>query len=124
MAIAASKLGNFVVDEGFSWPTNQLTPPREFDAADAILVRRLRETGLVRPDASDDQVAKTFRAARNEHAANGYSMFNSPNERVRVFLTPYLTKKGRAWAVPLRSLDLPDDYSGKSRLSWWKFWER
>lgn len=124
MAIAPSKLGRFVVDEGFSWPTNELTPPQESDAADNTLVRRLRETGLVRPDASDGEVAGTFRAARNEHAAGGYSMFNSPNERVRVFLTPYLTRKGRAWAEPLRSLDLPDDFPGQSGLSWWKFWQR
>jgi len=124
MAIAPSKLGRFVVQEGFSWPTNQLAAPREFGTADETLVRRLRETGLVRPEATDGEVAETFRAARSEHAAGGYSPFNSPNERVRVFLEPYLTKKGREWAEPLKSLDLPDDDSGREALSWWKFWKR
>jgi hypothetical protein len=124
MAIAPSKLGRFVVQEGFSWPTNQLAAPREFGTADETLVRRLRETGLVRPEATDGEVAETFRAARSEHAAGGYSPFNSPNERVRVFLEPYLTTKGREWAEPLKSLDLPDDDSGREALSWWKFWKR
>jgi hypothetical protein len=124
MAIAPSKLGRFVVQEGFSWPTNHLAARREFGTADETLVRRLRETGLVRPEATDGEVAETFRAARSEHAAGGYSPFNSPNERVRVFLEPYLTKKGREWAEPLKSLDLPDDDSGREPLSWWKFWKR
>jgi hypothetical protein len=124
MAIAPSKLGRFVVENGFSWPSNPTVAPQDFDAADETLVRRLRQSGLVRPDATDSEVAATFLAARREHAAGGYSPFNSPNERVRVFLGPYLTLKGRRWAEPLTSLNLPDDDSGTAPRSRWKFWQR
>jgi hypothetical protein len=124
MAIAPSKLGRFLVQEGFTWPTDESADPRDFGIADESLVRRLRETGLVRPEATDSEIAETFRAARTEHAAGGHSPFNSPNERLRVFLEPYLTKKGREWAVPLKSLDLPDDDSGEEAHPWWKFWKR
>jgi hypothetical protein len=122
MAIAPSKLGRFVCDEGFRWPTNE-SAPLDFSAADEILVRRLRAIGVVRPEVSDGDIAETFRAARREHAAHGYSFFNSPHERVRVFLQPYLTRKGRAWAEPLTSLNLPDDDSEAEARSWWKFWK-
>ena len=64
--IAPSKLGLFVVREGFSWPASRLAVPREFGTADETLVRRLRETGLVRPDTTDGEVAETFRAARSD----------------------------------------------------------
>jgi hypothetical protein len=52
----------------------------------------------------------TFERARHEHAAlpEDGRLCNSPNERVRVFLKPYLTFKGRLWAVPLKSLRWPD----------------
>ena len=118
MAIAPSKLGRFVSQEGFSWPSEESVAPRDSREADETLVTRLREAGLVRPDATNGEIAETFRAARSEHAAGGYSPFNSPEERVRVFLEPYLTRKGRRWAEPLKSLDLPDDDP------WWKFWKR
>lgn len=126
MAIAPSKLGRFVLQEGFSWPSEESATPRDFGEADEILVRRLRETGLVCPDAASDEIGKTFRAARSEHAAGGFSQFNSPQERVRVFLKPYLTPKGQRWAEPLSSLDLPDeDAQGRSEApAWWKFWKR
>ena len=96
MAIAPSKLGRLVADH---W------------LADEALVQRLRELGLVKEDASDDDLRATFRRAREEHAAlpSGHREFNSPNERVRVFLAPFLSAKGTRWAVPLHSLDLPDD---------------
>lgn len=94
MAIAPSKLGVFVLREGIS---------------DDVLLHRLREVGLVRADAADADVKDAFLAARQEHAAGGYSSFNSPHERVRVFLEPYLTDKGKKWAEPLESLDLPDE---------------
>ena len=94
MAIAPSKLGRFVLQEG---------------ASDDLLVRRLREAGLVRADVTDADVKTTFQAARDEHVARGCSPFNSPNERVRVFLGPYLTEKGRQWAEPLRFLGLADE---------------
>ncbi len=109
MAIAPSKLGEFVLQEGFSWPTSKSASPEDYSASDERLVRRLRATGLVRSDVTDAEVAETLRAARREHAAGGYSPFNSPEERVRVFLGPHLAEKGRRWAVPLDSLTLPDD---------------
>jgi hypothetical protein len=125
MAIAPSKLGRFVKQEGFSWPSEESDVSRDSGEADEALVSRLRETGLVRPDATNDEIAETFRSARREHAAGGYSPFNSPEERVRVFLEPYLTPKGQRWAEPLKSLDLPDDDSGGTVLpSRWKFWKR
>ena len=144
MAIARSKLGKFVAQEGFSWPTNQAAATRDFGTADEALVRRLRETGLVRLEVTDSEIANTFQAARSEHAAGGYSPFNSPHERVRVFLVPYLTPKGQRWAEPLASLALTDDDSGppvapprqfesldpsdagsgRAAPAWWKFWKR
>ena len=62
-------------------------------------------------DVSDDDLIAVFNRARQEHEAlDGEDrLYNSPEERVRVFLAPYLTKKGRAWAEPLVSLNLPDD---------------
>lgn len=113
MAIAPSKLGRFVVQEGFSWPTSRSASPSNASASDDRLVRRLREKGLVRADVTDAAIMETFQKARREHAADGYSLFNSPEERVRVFLEPYLTRKGGRWAEPLRSL-----------RPWWQFWKR
>ena len=125
MAIAPSKLGQFVLREGFSWPRSESAFPEDYTASDDRLVLRLRETGLVRADVTDAEVAETFQAARREHAAGGYSLFNSPHERVRVFLKPHLAAKGRQWAVPLDSLTLPDDEDeGNETRAWWKFWER
>src|SRR5436190_16311798 len=96
MAIAPSKLGMLVAQERHS---------------DEALVRRLRETGLVMQDASDSDLHAIFAKAREEHSALpiGQREYNSPNERVRVFLAPFLSKKGKAWAVPLESLKLQDD---------------
>jgi hypothetical protein len=96
MAIAPSKLGHLVAEEWHS---------------DEGLVRRLREARLVRDDVTDDDLRATFRRARDEHLAKFPEQweYNSPNERVRVFLAQFLTDKGKAWAVPLDSLTLPDD---------------
>jgi len=98
---APSKLGDFI-------------EPQMWDAVDALL-RSLRAAGLVRSNATDDELIAAFRRARQEHEAmsEGERCFNSPDphERVRVFLGPYLSRKGRRWAVPLKSLD-----------PWWKFW--
>jgi len=109
MAIAPSKLGRVVTS---AWTSDE-----------ALLVR-LRDLGLVAADASSDELMAVFRRAREEHAAlpEGSRRFNSPNERVRVFLGPYLSDKGRAWAVPLTSLDLPDDAPAAKQKPWWKFW--
>ena len=125
MAIAPSKLGKFVFQEGFSWPTNKSESPEDYSASDDRLVRRVREAGLVRADVTDAEVTETFQAARREHAAGGYSPFNSPHERVREFLKPHLAAKGRRWAVPLDSLTLADDEEeGNETRAWWKFWKR
>ena len=83
MSVASSKLGLLIAQEWHS---------------DEALVRRLREAGLVRQDASDDDLHTTFRKARDEDSAlplPGQREYNSPNERVRVFLAPFLSKKGR-----------------------------
>src|SRR5262245_52203959 len=121
MAIAPSKLGRFVAQEGFGWPSSHSAPRQDYSASDKGVAHRLREKCLVRPDVTDGEVTATLRAARDEHAAHGYSEYNSPHERVRVFLQPYLTEKGKRWAQPLDSLDLPDDEKIESP-PWWKFW--
>ena len=94
-AIAPSKLGRFI-DQNWS--------------SDASLLRSLRKAGLVKPEVADGKLMAVFRRAREEDLSlpEGARRFNSPNERVRVFLEPYLTDKGRKWAEPLKSLDLPD----------------
>jgi hypothetical protein len=94
MAIAPSKLGTLIA---------------RHRGADSRLLYHLRAEGLVEPDATDAEIQATFQAARDEDAALGFSPFNSPHERVRVFLKPYLTEKGRRWAEPLRSMRLPDE---------------
>ena len=107
MAIAPSKLGMLVLGEGSSGDR---------------LLRRLRQLRLVRPDVTDADVVATFQAARDEDAASGYSPFNSPHERVRVFLAPFLTAKGRRWAVPLESLHRTRVAAALDALS--DLWER
>ena len=95
MAIAPSKLGKLILHH---W------------GSERAALRSLREADLVNQDVSDDDLKAVFRQAREEDAALGpMRTFNSPNERVRVFLEPYLSEKGRQWAAPLTSLDLPDD---------------
>ena len=99
---------------------------------DEMLVRALREADLVNPDTSDEALRAVFSEARREHDAlpAGQQDFNSPHERVRVFLHPYLSKKGRKWAIPLDSLTLPDDPTRNSagrgprpsKEPWWRFW--
>jgi len=95
MAIAPSKLGQLVEAEWHSEET---------------LILKLREHGLVRKDTSDAELRSTFQQAKDEHAAlpSGQRRFSSMNERVRVFLKPFLSAKGKAWAEPLESLKLPD----------------
>ena len=108
MAIAPSKLGRVVSECMYS-------------GGDA-LVHRLRQEALVRSDVDDDDLKAVLATALNEHAAipEEERAFNSPNERVRVFLAPYLSAKGKQWAVPLDSLRLPDDASKPVglRLRW------
>jgi hypothetical protein len=96
MAIAPSKLGQFV-ERKWTW--------------DWLLVRRLRKAGLVMTSATDDELKAVLRRVWAEHLAfpEYGRRFNSPHERVCGFLEPYLTDKGQKWAVPLESLDLPDE---------------
>jgi hypothetical protein len=96
--IAPSKLGKLL--------------SRQWHSDNALLLK-LRRLRLVRREVSDDDVKGTLKQAREEHSSlpPGQREFNSPNERVRVFLGPLLTRKGARWAVPLRSLE-----------PWWKFW--
>lgn len=100
MAIAPSKLGQLIAE---AWESEER------------LIHGLRENGLVDKDATDDTLLAAIKMAKEEDAAlnSGQRPFNSPNERARVFLGPYLTRKGRKWAVPLSSLE--------SRR-WWEFW--
>lgn len=108
MAIAPSNLGRVV---------------SRYWSSERALVRELRAAGLVNPEVPDDDLKAVFKKAKEEHAGlpEGEREFNSPNERVRVFLEPYLTEKGRQWAVPLRSLDLTDELLA-NRKPWWRFW--
>ncbi len=94
MAIAPSKLGDFVA---YQW------------RSDEYLARCLRAAGLVRPDVPDADLFGVFQKVLDEHEALDDPSFNSPEERVRVFLAPFLTDKGTRWAVPLDSLRLPDE---------------
>lgn len=96
MAIAPSKLGRLVAQEWHS---------------ERALIEKLREKRIVRSDVRDDDLLAVFSRAREEHNAKPpvERQYNSPSERVRVFLAPFLTDKGEEWAVPLRSLDLPYD---------------
>ena len=63
MAIAPSRLGRFVSAEGFV-ETGTTSQP-----SDDVLVRRLREVGLARPDVPDDILRAVLEAARDEHAS-------------------------------------------------------
>jgi len=81
----------------------------------------LRQQRLVRADVSDEDLEAAVNRALIEDATlpSGQRECNSPNERVRVFLEPFLTARGRLWAEPLRSLRLAD---GDARKPWWKVW--
>jgi hypothetical protein len=95
--IAPSKLGGLVAQAWLS---------------DDVLLLKLRQLRLVRCEVSDEDLHGAFRRARAEDSAlaPGLRELNSPNERVRVFIGPFLTRKGARWAAPLRSLE-----------PWWKF---
>jgi hypothetical protein len=99
MAIKPTKLGQFV--------------RQNWDDDDSLL-RRLREAGLLRRGANDTKISEVIGQARDEHRAirDAERMFNSPYERVRVMLRPFLNARGRAWAVPWNTPERP----------WWKFW--
>ena len=71
MAIAPSKLGRYVVQQGFSWPTNKSDSPNDYSASDETLARRLREKALVRGDVTDAELTEVFQVARREHAEGG-----------------------------------------------------
>ena len=91
MAIASSKLGKLVAEGLLAGDSH----------ADKAIVRRLREAALVVPEAREEDLIAVFEKARQEHLAFGEGRhYNSPHERVRVFLGPYLSDKGKAWAMP------------------------
>ena len=98
--IAPSRLGDLVARH---W--------HDHDSGYAGLISELRSRQLVRDDTGDEQLRATFERARAEDAAldEDDRAYNSPHERVRVFLQPYLTGKGGRWAVPLDSLSIRDD---------------
>jgi hypothetical protein len=57
------------------------------------------------PDSVCAQLRKDFGRIDQDPLATAppaQQKFNSPNQRVRVFLGPFLTRKGERWAVPLR----------------------
>ena len=95
LMIKPTMLGEFVCRE---WHGRWHEPTAS--DSDARLLRRLREEDLVRSDVSDADLIAVFVKARQEHLDDGVSEFNSPWERVRVFLDPYLSKKGESWAGP------------------------
>ena len=124
MAIAPSKLGRLVAD---CW------------SSEDAFIRGLRGAGLIKPDVSDEDLVSALEAAKQEDEAlpDGQREFNSPEERVRVFLGPYLSTRGQQWAVPLDSLEIPDDpqpevapdsaasstsKAAADRRPWWRFW--
>ncbi len=100
MAIAPTKLGRLVKRE---W------------RSEAAFVRSLRDAGLVLPGVADDALIAALKNAQAEHAAlsEDEQAFNSPEERVRVFLEPHLSRKGREWACPGKSLDLLDEWPAR-----------
>jgi CheY-like chemotaxis protein len=81
-----SKLGRFVEGCWHSW---------------YAFVHGLRENGLVEPDVADEDLLAALETARREHAnlPERLQLFNSVSERVRFFLSPYLSEKGRQWSV-------------------------
>jgi hypothetical protein len=99
MAIAPSKLGQFI-------------SPQLWNMDDTLL-RSLRIAGLVKSNVPDGELIAVFNRAREEHEAlsEDERAYNSPEERLRVFLKPYLSRKGYRWSIPLKSLN-----------PWWKFW--
>jgi hypothetical protein len=74
MAIASSKLGRVIAECMYS-------------GGDA-LVHRLRQDDLVRTDVSNEYLIAALDRALEEHAAIAQAVraFNSPNERVRLFV--------------------------------------
>ena len=104
--IAPSKLGRLVEE---CWHSGSALP------------EVLRQQRLVRANVSDEDLEAAVNRALIEDATlpSGQRECNSPNERVRVFLEPFLTARGRLWAEPLRSLRLAD---GDARKPWWKVW--
>ncbi len=124
MAIAPSKLGRLVAE---CW------------SSEDAFIRGLRGAGLIKQGVSDEDIVSALKTARQEDEAlpEGQREYNSPHERVRVFLGPYLSTKGQQWAVPLDSLKIRDDLQpvvapdsavsstsqpAANRKPWWRFW--
>lgn len=71
--------------------------------SDDALLLKLRQLRAVRCEVSDEDLKGAFGRAREEDSALPPSLreFNSPNERVRVFLGQFSTRKCARRAVPL-----------------------
>jgi hypothetical protein len=99
MAMPASRLLRFVAS---AWTSDE-----------ALLVL-LRDSGLVKPDASNDELMAGFRKVREEYTALPEGPhFGSREGSVVGFLQRYLSDKGREWAVP--------PWAERQR-PWWRFW--
>jgi hypothetical protein len=68
--------------------------------SDEALLMFLRDAGLLRPDASNDDLMAGFRKAREADASRGFAP--SRDQRVLAFLEPHLSNKGHAWSKPER----------------------
>ncbi len=109
MAIAPSKLGRVIRDAGAS-------PER--------IIASLRARQLVEPSAADAEMRAEIESVLTffRERPRGRMFFGGPAcEDIRVCLAPFLTAKGEAWAVGMKSLDIPDDPVPRV---WWRFWER
>ena len=67
------------------------------------ILTRLREVGLLSEEAPDGEVLsriqEAFAEEASEHRKQGFT-WASADTRIPAKLTPYLSKKGREWAIP------------------------
>ena len=95
MAMAPSRLREFILA---NW------------VGDDVLIQSLRKNGLIRSSLSNEDLIAVFERARDELAGEKRPRaWGAPSryERACIHLRPFLTLKGRAWAVPLKSLRWP-----------------
>lgn len=97
MAIAPSKLGGLVLK----------TVGRVEGSDAAALFSALKQRGLLVEGVRVGDIVPLL--AKVQAEPNYHDPFNSPEERLREHLRPFLSPKGLTWAEPLSSLDLPDE---------------